>query len=522
MDLTHLTSAELVFGSEVEGTDPQLRSERSPLFSAQLSKLIRLGVAAGNGPPAGRDFPSGQGSTTGINLLATGSPFPEGNPTTPSDSPTPLPPGQRGHTSPKMPGGPAGQPDFPALVRPLPENGTLTRQAVATETRPSVAPSSAADGAWPLPQRAAAPQLPFPTGTNWPVHRQAALPSELPTRDSARPQPPQNGASQPDEPSSTARSVSQNRSPSGRGYLSARVPSRNGLGATGELFTTAGFRPQTATRSPSQVGQELPQAGASDQGKVPNTSQQSQAPDSGPSAATSSSVGALKPATAHAAASPPPQVAISKPSLALSNGPTESATIAAQQVESGAESQIRPPVHLPKISINPDAPDAGPEVAQQRSNTLSSKQDKTPVSAERPAPVKSGSSPRPEASGLPRMELPGIRGETPHNRAPGSSLPQQTPLSGDGGREGGLRNPQAKVEGSRPASLQVKDSSPPPPLREAGKPFFQIAARTHYQHSGEAETTTVLENAPPASAPSRHFSPMGPEKAALFGIKRFE
>lgn len=81
MDLTHLTSAELVFGSEVEGTDPQLRSERSPLFSAQLSKLIRLGVAAGNGPPVGRDFPSGQGSTTGINLLATGNPFPEGRPT---------------------------------------------------------------------------------------------------------------------------------------------------------------------------------------------------------------------------------------------------------------------------------------------------------------------------------------------------------------------------------------------------------------------------------------------------------
>lgn len=271
-----------------------------------------------------------------------------------------------------------------------------------------------------------------------------------------------------------------------------------------------------ATRSPSQVGQELPRAGASDQGRVPNTSRQFQAPDSGQSAATGSSVArvALKPATAHTAASPPPQVTISKPSLALSNGPTESATIAAQQVESGTESPIRPPVHLPKISINPDAPDAGPEVAQQRSNT--SKQDKTPVSAERPAPVKSGSSPRPEASGLPRTELPGIRGEaTPHNRAPGSSLPQQTLLSGDGGRERGLRNPQAKVGGNRSASLQTKDSSPPPPLREAGKPFFQIAARTHYQHSGEAETTTVLENAPPASAPRTRL-PVPPTDSDYF------
>ena len=45
----------------------------------------------------------------------------------------------------------------------------------------------------------------------------------------------------------------------------------------------------------------------------------------------------------------------------------------------------------------------------------------------------------------------------------------------------------------------------------------QLVAATGY---GRKHAITLL-NHPPGSV-SRHFSPMGPEKAALFGIKRFE
>ena len=45
----------------------------------------------------------------------------------------------------------------------------------------------------------------------------------------------------------------------------------------------------------------------------------------------------------------------------------------------------------------------------------------------------------------------------------------------------------------------------------------QLVAATGY---GRKYAITLLNN--PPSGVSRHFSPMGPEKAALFGIKRFE